>query len=663
MTGSKKTRSQTANGNASAKSQCKTNGAKSKTKQSSVLRRALRCGLEQLESREYFAVDPLMVYRSFDGTGNNISNPTWGAAGTDLLRLVPAAYADGISSPAGANRPSSRVISNTLSDHPDDDIKSDRALSNMVYAWGQFIDHDIDLTGSDPTKTKFNVAVPKGDPEFDPNGTGTQVISLTRSQFDIWTGTSKSNPRQQVNSITSFLDGSMIYGSDLARANALRTFSGGLLKTSNGALLPLNSEGLANANDTHRLPDNVLFLAGDVRANENIELTSLQTLFVREHNRLAKIFATKNPSWSDEALYQQARRLVIGELQAITYNEFLPALLGTSALKPYAGYNPKVNPAIGNEFSTAAFRFGHSMLGNDVEFFDNNGNPVREALELKEALFNPEPVYQQNIDSILKYLTADRAEEVDLKVVDSLRNFLFGEPGQGGLDLVSLNIQRGRDHGLADYNSVRAAYGLPKVTSFEQITPDKAVQAQLKQLYGNVNNIDLWVGGLAEKHLPGSSMGPTFTRIIAEQFQRLRDGDRFWYQRDLKGWDLSFVSGTTLSNVIRWNTGITNLQDNVFFFYTSVAGRVMVNVGNSYVPAVGRTVQLIDDTGTIIQSVKTDKLGYYKFEHLATGNYTIKELPASGYSSSNARAVSITRGMSILAQDFTETFKKIISKS
>src|SRR5207247_1722010 len=144
---------------------------------------------------------------------------------------------------------------------------------------------------------------------------------------------------------------------------------------------------------------------------------------------------------------------------------------------------------------------------------------------------------------------SDHAEEVDTKVVDSLRNFLFGPPGAGGLDLASLNIQRGRDHGLADYNTARAAYGLPRVRTFAQITSDPALQKALQQLYGDVNHIDLWVGGLAEDHLPGASMGPTFARIIGDQFARVRDGDRFWFERTFTGRQLEDLEHTTLADV------------------------------------------------------------------------------------------------------------------
>src|SRR3954468_3822051 len=194
--------------------------------------------------------------RSYDGTGNNLLHPDWGAAGTTLLRLAGAAYADGMSAPAGASRPGAREISNTIAAHPADDLSSGASLAAFAYLWGQFIDHDLDLTGSASPAETFNVAVPKGDPYFDPQGTGTQIIRLNRSLFDTTTG--QTSPRQQINQITSYLDGSMIYGSDAARAAALRAFVGGRLLVGDNGLLPLNSMGLANANDAHLFPDNQL---------------------------------------------------------------------------------------------------------------------------------------------------------------------------------------------------------------------------------------------------------------------------------------------------------------------------------------------------------------------------------------------------------------------
>ena len=176
--------------------------------------------------------------------------------------------------------------------------------------------------------------------------------------------------------------------------------SGGKMKTSTGNLLPTDAGGF--------------FLAGDVRANENPELTSLQTLFVREHNRVATQIAAANPTFNDEQIYQKARAWVIAELEAITYNEWLPTLLG-SPLSPYTGYNPNVNPGISNEFATAGFRFGHSLVGADIEFLDNNGAEIADGLSFADAFFNPGAVKANGIDPLLKYLSSDPSQELEAR--------------------------------------------------------------------------------------------------------------------------------------------------------------------------------------------------------------------------------------------------------
>jgi hypothetical protein len=309
-----------------------------------------------------------------------------------------------------------------------------------------------------------------------------------------------------------------------------------------------------------------LFLAGDVRANENVELSAIHTLFLREHNQIANAIAARNPSMSDENIFQLTRRIVVAELQFITYNEFLPALLGPHPLPSYTGYQPDVNPGIATEFSTAAYRIGHTLINDDVEFLDNDGNPIRAEMDLDDAFFNPQPLKDVGPSPLLKYLATDDAQEVDTQLVPSLRNFLFGPPGAGGFDLASLNIQRGRDHGLSDYNTVRAAYGLARVTSFAEITSDPVLQGKLQTLYGSVDSIDLWIGGLAEDHVAAASVGPTFRAIMVDQFTRVRDGDRNWYALTFTGEQLAAVQQTRLSDIIRRNTTITKIQDNVFYY-------------------------------------------------------------------------------------------------
>jgi len=401
---------------------------------------------------------------------------------------------------------------------------------------------------------------------LDGKGNFNTEIELPAGNAEINLRATTSNPRQQVTKISTFIDASMIYGSDVTRANALRTFTGGLLKTSAGNLPPLNTAGLENANDAHIFPDSSMFLAGDVRANENLELTSLHTLFIREHNQLASAIAVANPKLTDEQIYQRARRLVMAEVQAITYQEFLPAMLGAKALRPYQGYRPDVNPGLATEFSTAGFRVGHTLINDDIQFLDNEGVEARAGLPLAFAFFNPGPLKESGPDGLLKYLATDNTQEVDPQLVEGLRNFLFGPPGAGGLDLASINIQRGRDHGLPDYNTVRVAYGLPRVTSMAQVTSDVGLQGKLLSLYGSVDSMDLWVAGLAEDHVAGSSVGPTFQKIIAHQFERTRDGDANWFERSFSGRQLAALRATKLSDIIRRNTSLTKIQDNVFFF-------------------------------------------------------------------------------------------------
>lgn len=617
-----------------------------------------RC--EVLEARTMLSVAPL--YYSATGAGNNQTNPDFGAAGQDLLRSIVASnYVDGISSMAGqidpntgrvnSSLPSARLISNKIGAQADDILDS-RNLAAFIYAWGQFVDHDLDLTPDGGTSVP--IQVPKGDPQFDLNSVGGQKLPFTRSATDGATPTA-STPLNQVSVVTSFLDGSMIYGSDSARAAILRSGLGGQLRTSPGNLLPLNDGGLPNANNGP-FSDTSMFLAGDIRANENIELTALQTLFMREHNRQARILAQQHPRWNDDPLYQGARQIVIAEIQSITFNQFLPALLGDGAITTYGGYDPTVNPGITPEFSEAAFRVGHSQLDGDVKFLNNDGSnfsftfklpgdvsvPINTpadiasgetGMPLVDAFFDPFVVQQPGvIGSIFKYLASDNAQAVDGQMVDAVRNILFGAPGSGagGQDLFALDVQRGRDVGLPGYNAARVAYGLPAVTSFAQITSDPAVQYQLKKLYGTVDKVELFVGGIVEDHAPGSSMGATFQAIIANQFERVRDGDRLWYQNIFKGADLRAIQQTTLADIIRANTGITNLQSNVFFFDASITGSVFRDSNGNGRPDLGDPrlgnilVQLLDGDGNVIDSTRTAGDGSYSFHNLELDSYSVQ---------------------------------------
>ena len=379
-------------------------------------------------------------------------------------------------------------------------------------------------------------------------------MAFNRSVYDLDTGVDVDNPRQQLNEITGWIDASNVYGSDAERAAALRTHDGtGMLQTSDGDLLPFNTEGLPNAGGD----SDTLFLAGDVRANEQVGLTALHTLFVREHNRLAEEIAEGNPEWSGDQIYEASRRLVGAQMQIITYREFVPLLLGPDALSPYRGYDPSTDASIMNSFSAAAFRLGHSLLSTTLLRLDADGNTLEAGnLPLRNAFFAPEEIVEHGVAPLLRGLASQVCQDLDVYVVDDVRNFLFGEPGAGGFDLASLNIQRGRDHGLPGYNDAREQMGQERVSGFEKISSDPEVQRRLADVYSSVDNVDLWVGGLAEEDVPGAMVGPLFFEILKTQFEVLRDGDRFWYQIALTPDELDSVRRTRLADIIRRNTEV-----------------------------------------------------------------------------------------------------------
>lgn len=493
-------------------------------------------------------------FRSIDGIGNNIDDPTMGAAGIQLIRIVPADYSDGVETLSGADRPSPRAISNIVNAQTEP-FPNNLNASDYVWQWGQFLDHDLDLTdGIDPPEAA-DIIVPTGDPDFDPFATGAVNIGFNRSIYDLETGTATDNPRQQLNEITAWIDASNVYGSDSERADALRNHDGsGHLKTSDGNLLPFNVDGLPNAGGDS--PE--LFLAGDVRANEQLGLTAMHTLFVREHNRLADRISERNPGLSGDEIYERARRIVGAQMQVITYREYLPALMGHDALAPYNGYQTDVDGSISNLFSTAAYRYGHSALSSTILRLNAQGEEIEAGhLALRDAFFSPQRLITENgIAPILRGLANQVCQAIDPYVIDDVRNFLFGPPGAGGFDLASLNIQRGRDHGLPSYNDVREALGFNRARRFADITSNIDLQARLAAAYGNVNDVDVWVGGLAEDPLPGAMVGRLVFTVLKDQFEALRDGDRFWYQLTLTPEELNDVENTRLADIIRRNTNI-----------------------------------------------------------------------------------------------------------
>lgn len=559
----------------------------------------------------------VQTIRTYDGASNNLEHIDWGAAGSNLLRITDIGYADGISSPGGTSRPNPRAISNGL--FAQDGLISDPLnLSDFCWVWGQFLDHDIGITPELRTEPAM-IAVPAGDPWFDPFNQGQAVIPMMRNVFDPTTGTSLESPRQHPNEITAFIDGSGVYGSDDERASWLRTFSGGKLKTSAGNLLPFNT--VSGQFDDEIDPDapemdnpvgitEKVFVAGDVRANENPLLLAFHVLFVREHNRLCEQFAKEHPEWDDEQLYQHARKWVGGIIQTIVYEEWLPAM-GVD-LPTYQGYQASVNPGLFNIFTGAAFRLGHTLLNGNIQRLDNDGVELAQGnLALRDAFFNPLVVSDVGgIDPYIKGMAAQIQQSLDPKVINDVRNFLFGAPGAGGLDLAAININRGRERGFPDFNTVRQNFDLEPYRFFPQINGDGQVYIRLRGVYNNINDIDPWVGMLSERAMPGALFGETIMTIMKRQFTTLRDGDRFYFENDpvLTDNEKAQIKEMRLHDVIMHNTDIILMQDKVFIAmpHQEICDNMTVKVNGDVKTESGTPVS---DVSVILRSsMDTDEI-------------------------------------------------------
>lgn len=561
--------------------------------------------------------------RTLDGSRNNRAHPAWGQAGTPYARIAPARYGDGVAAQAAG--PSARYISNRVFNDLGQNLFSERGVTQWVWTWGQFVDHSFGLAqgGGEKSPIGFDAADPL---EAFRNDFGT--IAFTRDSAAPGSATGPANPRQQTNTVSSYIDGWPVYGGTASRLEWLREGPLDGTLRNNGPRLVLAAGGyLPRA--THRgnaaaAPEMAVdgqlrsrpqdrVVAGDVRANENIALTAVHTLFAREHNRIVAALPARLPA---ELKFQIARRVVGAQQQFITYNEFLPAV--GVRLGPYRGYRRDVDATLGNEFATVGYR-AHSMIhgefemsasaasysptqlaalrarGVEIEADADDPSRIELVVPLGSAFFNPDLVPAIGLGPILASLGAEAQYNNDEQIDNALRSVLFQVPGpgataacfadptadgcfQGVVDLGALDVQRGRDHGMPTYNGLRRALGLAPARSFTQITgepseslggisiddpsgldflalagrdgapvaldsPDRqdtavaglrrtTLAARLKAIYGTVENVEAFVGMVAERHVRGTEMGPLQLALWTRQFRALRDGDRFFYAND-----------------------------------------------------------------------------------------------------------------------------------
>ncbi len=478
-----------------------------------------------------------VVSYSIDGSNNIPAHPTWGAAGTDEARLAPANFAPGTSN-TPVSGPNARVISNTILANDPNNIDPG-GRSAYDYAFGQFVDHDIDRN---PTQTpnatnNLTIAAPANDPFLSAGAT----INITRGQVD-------SANNAPINAVTSTLDLSQVYGSDAAIAASLRNADGTLV-TSAGNNLPIV---------------NGQFVGGDIRVAENPDLTSIDVLFVREHNYWVGQLKAEDPRLTGDQLYTMARSITTAEYQNIVYNEFLPSILGSGAPGAYHGYHAQVSPTIYAEFSTAAYRFGHTII-SPVETKIANDGTVLQAQDLITAAMEDTSAFSTSggADALLRNLAQDFSQQEGVHINSDLLNLL--NAGADSVDLGAIDIERERDLGIATLNQTRVALGMTAYTSFSQVTSDATLAAKLQSVYGTVDQLDLFVGGLAETAIGGSMVGPTFQAIIAKQFAVLRDGDPLYFQnQNFSPALMQQIKNTTLSDLIMRDTDTTIIQQNAF---------------------------------------------------------------------------------------------------
>jgi peroxidase len=608
------------------------------------------------------SVDWQVEWRSLDGSRNNLAHPDWGKAGTAYLRVGEPNYADGIRGMAAG--PPSRYISNRVFNDVGQNVFAENGISQWGWIWGQFLDHTFGLRDERPGESgpiPFDAADPL---ERFTDDLGAIAFARTPAAL----GTNVDTPREQTNTVSSYIDAFAVYGGTARRLEWLRDgpVNGTVSDNDASLLLPggylprASSRGdvsSAPAMDTFgRLVGNPgrAVVAGDVRANENIALTALHTLFAREHNRIVSLLPD---TLSEEDKFQIARRVVGAEQQYVTYNEFLPAL-GVH-LSSYPGYDRSVNASLANEFATVGYRV-HSMVHGELETevptghysprqlsafeaqgieVEDEGGDVRLVIPLDLAFGNPDLLQRVGLEPLLKGFATERQYKNDEQIDDALRSILFQipkpearEPSACGLpvvnpdcfrkvqDLGAIDVERGRDHGMPSYNELREAYGLAPKASYAAITgestesfPDDrsiddndpiddpdildfttladddgdivrpggeeaeedvaaatrrtTLAARLRGVYGdgNVDEVDAFVGMLSEPHVPGTQFGELQLAIWTQQFEALRDGDRFFYLNDPVLAAIRHLYGIdyrqTLAAIIDTNTGIRSQPD------------------------------------------------------------------------------------------------------
>ncbi|XP_078488222.1 dual oxidase 2 isoform X1 [Ciona intestinalis] len=530
--------------------------------------------------------DILNRNRRMDGWYNNLDHPQWGSPGERMIRRSTNGYSNGINKPMKDGLPNPHTLSRLLM-RGESGIPSATGKSVFLAFFGQHVGDDmIDSRRNACPSEYINIEIEEN------KGSNNHILPMYRSKFITGSGSSINSPRMLVNEATSWLDGSVIYGNSHSWSEHLRSFEGGRLKEENGhpGYPSFNRNEIPLYNPTidlkrppkTRNPEELLSF-GNPRGNENPFLMTIEIIWFRWHNHLAEKIAVQNPDWSDQQIFDKARKWTIATYQNIAFYEWLPEIIGTSP-PPYREYNKFMLPSVSVEFSIAAMRLGHSLVPSGVVLRQPNCNPIdplpedylasagEPALRLCNTYWQlQDALLDQGIEGIVLGMTSQNAEEEDAVVVDDLAGFLYGPLKRTRMDLEAMTIQRGRDAGLQRYNEVRKTYDLPPIKDFSQLNPSlpNEVIARLRNAYNNdTNKLELYVAGMLEDRRNASNV--LLYKIILEQFQRTRDGDRLWFENAQNGLfnasELQEIRQTTMRDIIVATTTFNRslFQPNVF---------------------------------------------------------------------------------------------------
>uniref|UniRef100_A0A8C1EKT8 NAD(P)H oxidase (H2O2-forming) n=1 Tax=Cyprinus carpio carpio TaxID=630221 RepID=A0A8C1EKT8_CYPCA len=488
----------------------------------------------------------------YDGWYNNLADHDRGAADAALVRLFPAQYTDGVYLPRQEpHLPNPRQISN-IATSGQSGLMSYRNRSVLSVAFGYHVWSEISESRRPGCPPEFmHIKVQKKDPVFGSNSSQPVLLQFQRAEWDPSTGNSPNNPRTQVNHVTAWIDGSSIYGSSSSWCDALRVFSRGLLASGSSQDMPRRSSSgylMWSTPDPSTSPGSQeLYEFGNAWANENIFTVTEGIIWFRYHNYLASKLHEEHPSWSDEELFQNARKKVIATFQ--------------HSLSFSAGYQKYVDPGISAEFEAAAVRFGLTLAPPGVY-----------KRYISQITFNPNLQSGQDVDELIMGMASQIAEREDNIIVEDLRDYMYGPLRFSRSDAVALTIQRGRDFGLPSYNQIRESLNMRPVNSWNEINPklNNTQVLELAELYENdTSRLDLFVGGLLESQ---EGPGPVFSTIILDQFERIRNADRFWFENKQNGLfteeEIQAIRNTTFHDVLLDVTSAEegDVQRNVFFW-------------------------------------------------------------------------------------------------